>query len=120
MNVPALVGGEFISRRPDLLPIFGARFVINQKRGGIYVEENRGEEVVKGFLRILGVFAVLVFGLLAFQNALALSFSPSGGAGVTGVLMVLFGLCALGGVGMILLAILSCWTSSSISRCWTW
>src|SRR5262245_38267143 len=58
---------------------------------------------MKIIICLIGFLAVVIFGLLAFQSFLALSFSPSGGVGVTGVVGVLFGLFTLGGIGMLFL-----------------
>jgi len=54
-------------------------------------------------IRIIGILSVLVFGLLAFQNFIAFSFSPSQAKALPGFLLVLFAICAVGGVGLIFL-----------------
>lgn len=61
-------------------------------------------------IRLIGVLSVVVFVLLAFQNFLSFSFSPSGQSGVTVFLMVLFAVCAVGGVGMVFLKPWGVWS----------
>lgn len=51
-------------------------------------------------LRLIGILSFAFFGLLAFQNLLALVFSPEGRAGVTLPLLILFMVGVVGAVGL--------------------
>ncbi len=53
--------------------------------------------------RIIGIVGVILFGLLCFQNFVALSFSPPGEGKITvGFLAIFFALAAAGGVGVVM------------------